>query len=269
MPPVNPAATTERQFHAIKRCPRPSVRLVCFPHSGGSAGYFRTWKPVLPEGVELLAVRYPGREERLCDPFAEDMEELAESIARAAARFDDAPLAFFGHSLGSLVAYEVAVRLAARHGITLKALFASSCAAPWLAPRLGLGNAGDEALIARIRQLGGTDMRVFDDPELRELIMPAIRADYRLLDRYTEPATTALDCPVHVYHGTDDPGVEADSVAAWSRATGHAFSTRAFPGGHFYLADHLPELTRDLFARLEAPAVKPPSRSNLFYVLAM
>ncbi|MFF4417766.1 thioesterase II family protein [Streptosporangium sp. NPDC001559] len=267
MPPTNPVATSERQFHAINPCPRPNLRLVCFPHSGGSAGYFRTWKSAVPEGVELLAVRYPGREERLCDPFAEDMRELADSIAHACARFDDAPLAFFGHSLGSLVAYEVAVRLSARYGVTLRTLFASSCAAPWLAPRLGLGDAADEALIERVGQLGGTDMSVFDNLELRELIMPAIRADYRLLDRYTEPATTALDCPVHVYHGTDDPGVGADAVAAWSRATARAFSTRAFPGGHFYLAEHLPELARDLFARLETPPAGRPSRSNLLFVL--
>ncbi|WP_327066372.1 thioesterase II family protein [Kitasatospora sp. NBC_01302] len=243
--------SADRWFRTVQRCPTPRVRIICFPHAGGAASFFRSWAEFVPDDVELIAVRYPGREDRLLDPLAGTMAELADPIADGCSRFLDAPLALFGHSMGASVAYEVALRLRAAHGAVLAGLFVSSRPAPGREKHRSLSLASDDELIEDIALQGGTDARTFANPELRGLVLPAIRADYRLVDGYRALTSHApLDTPVVAYYGDDEAGLDRDSVAAWSSVTAATFTVRSFDGGHFYLADHRQELLAHLFASL-------------------
>ncbi|MGW7416512.1 thioesterase II family protein [Streptomyces sp. NPDC054863] len=258
-----PHGTSASQWFRLIRGGRaPALRLVCFPHAGGAASFFRSWTHLVPDNVEVLAVRYPGREDRIFEPPVERMEELAESLADACASLSSGPLAFFGHSMGASVAYEVAVRLAAAPGaVGPEALFVSGRAGPGKTRSRGLADATDETLVQDLAAMSGTTAEALLNKELRELLLPTVRADYRLLERYTPSAPSpALDVPVYAYYGDQDDRLDGDSVHAWSSVTRSAFGTRSFPGGHFYLEEQAAPLVADMFTHLGAEGVGPRER---------
>lgn len=244
---------TSRWFRTIRSDPAPRLRLVCFPHAGGNASFFRTWKDLVPEGVELLAAQYPARESRFLDAPAETMDELVADLSQASRDLFDVPVAFFGHSMGASVAYELATRLWEEHGRTLTGLFVSGRGGPGRERRPALADAPEGELVAELIELGGTQAEVFRDAALRELVLPAIRADYRLLERYDAripDEDSRLDVPVVAYYGNGEEDLEHDSVAAWSAITRSGFHVRSFEGGHFYLVEEAGSLVMDLFSRL-------------------
>ncbi|MFF0740408.1 thioesterase II family protein [Streptomyces sp. NPDC004111] len=248
-----PQGTSASQWFRVIRGGRtPGLRLVCFPHAGGSASFFRSWAQLLPDDVELLAVRYPGREDRIFEPPVEHMEELADSLAEACASLGGGPLAFFGHSMGASVAYEVAARMANAPGTAgPQALFVSGRGGPGKNQSRGLATATDEELVGDLVAMSGTTAQALLNKELRDLLLPAVRADYRLVESYTASVPPpALDIPVYAYYGDADDKLDEDSVLAWSSATRSAFAVRAFPGGHFYLEEQAAPLVADLLARL-------------------
>ncbi|MFD4630218.1 thioesterase II family protein [Streptomyces sp. NPDC058284] len=231
----------------------PRIRLVCFPHAGGTAQLFHGWAVRLPDDVELLAVRYPGRQERLSEAFAEDMATLADAITAALLPRLDRPLALFGHSMGSSVAYETTLRLESRHSVVPRRLVVSARSAPHRLRRTGLHQRDDE-LVAGVRRLGSLSSEAYDIPELRELLLPALRADYQLVENYrsaSPPVRTRA--PITACLGLQDPGCDPDSVLAWSELTRAGdFALRAYPGDHFYLAPREAELVADITKDLEA-----------------
>ncbi|MGV9451896.1 thioesterase II family protein [Streptomyces sp. NPDC003635] len=230
----------------------PRLRLVCFPHAGGNAQLFRGWAARLPADVELLAVRYPGRQERLSEPCVEDMATLADAVTAALLPFLDRPLALFGHSMGSSVAYESALRLQTRHGVVPRRLVVSARSAPHRARPTGLHHRSDDDLVAGVRRLGDLGSEAYDVPELRELLLPALRADYRLIEAY-RPADPpeVVHAPITACLGSDDPGCDPDAVAAWAELTTAGFRLRTYPGDHFYLAPREAELLADITQDLE------------------
>ncbi|MGW5344066.1 alpha/beta fold hydrolase [Streptomyces sp. HUAS TT3] len=228
---------------------RPRVRLVCFAHAGGGPSAFRTWPAGLAPDVEVLAVRYPGRQDRVAEPCIDRMEPMAEAVVEALTPLLDLPLVLFGHSMGAWIAYEVAQRM------PVSALLVSGQVPPSRrnsarpgSARRGDGNGvlTDEALIAEVKRLGGYDAQLFEDPELRELVLPPIRSDFSLVATYRPGPPRALDCPVHAFHGEDDADTRTEDVDAWSEVTTGPFTRTLFPGGHFYLTDHEPALLREL-----------------------
>lgn len=252
--PSGTGGMTGRWLRWLSRSPNPVLRVLCFPHLGGLPNFFLPWAEFAPSGVELLAVCYPGREERLNEPPAERMEQLAGPIARECARLTDAPLVLFGHSMGASVAYETALRLQEHHGVTMPALFVSGAPAPGWEHLDDLSDAPDAELVAELNSFNGTDSEVFDHPELLALLLPAIRADYRLVsghlrDLAAAPARPALSSPIVACYGDADPDTDTESVAAWAAATTSTFAARVYDGDHFYLVDHAATLVRDIVRR--------------------
>ncbi|MFC7986258.1 thioesterase II family protein [Streptomyces sp. NPDC057336] len=243
-----------RTFHPVPDAP---VRLVCLPHAGGSAGFYYPLARALAPRAEVLAVQYPGRQDRRAEPPATDLETLADRIAEGLVPWTDRPYALFGHSMGALVAFEAARRLrAAGHGPV--ELFVSGHHAP--EPDAG-GTpqpVTDEEVIAEIRALNGTGDTLIDDPETLRMILPALRADYEALSRYRFRPGAPLDCPVTAFAGDDDPKAGVEGVRAWQTRTTGAFELNVFGGGHFFLVDRQAEVLGVLaehLGRVAAPAV--------------
>lgn len=218
---------------------RTAVRLVCFPHAGGAASFYREWAELLPQEVELAAVRYPGREDRFSEPFAERMDALAdpiaEELAAGAGSGAGVPLALFGHSMGAALACEVAARLERRQGVRLERLFVSGREGPGVETDGGPKSYDDEALSGEVARLGGHGAEILAVPGLRELLLPVLRADYRLIDSYRAGPGLRLSTPVTALAGESDPSCTVEEVREWSAATSASFELRGFPGDHFFL----------------------------------
>jgi surfactin synthase thioesterase subunit len=217
--------------------PRPGagLRLICVPHGGGGAGAFLGWAELLPPGIELFAVQYPGREDRLGDPMPRDMDELVTGLTGAVAAVADRPYALFGHSMGATVAYEVAQE-ARRRGLPGPVhLVASAREAPHDEKGGDVHQGDDEDLYAELMRLGATDPEVLDDPDLRRMIFAYVRADYRLIETYRPRPLPPLDCPVTVFLGDRDPDLTPEEAARWRHATRGRTRLEIFPGDHFYL----------------------------------
>ncbi|MFI0479611.1 thioesterase II family protein [Actinomadura sp. 9N215] len=220
--------------------------LVCLPHAGGSAAFFAPLARALSPALRVLAVQYPGRLDRRDEPPVEDVRELARRIAGAlaadAAGAGGGPLAFFGHSMGALVAYETALLGERGHGPVPDRLFVSAARAPHLARVEDAVVRADRSLLDEVLFLGGTSPAVLTDPDLRALILPALRADYRALRGYTAAPGTAVGCPVVALTGDDDPRVAVAEARAWREHTPGPFELRVLPGDHFYLIPRLHEV---------------------------
>ncbi|MFL0025119.1 thioesterase II family protein [Streptomyces sp. NBUL23] len=235
-------------------------RLLVLPHAGGSAGFFHSWGTAFDSFTELLVARYPGRHDRLGDPCVTAMDELADRVTEAVLPFLDVPLSIFGHSMGASLAHEVALRLGRRHGRVPAALHVSSRRPPHrLTPR-ALHEQGDDALIEEVRRLGGTDESVLGDPELREIVLPAIRADFTIVGTYGPRPADPVGCPVYAYIGDEDPGTSAKDMAAWSDVASGGFHLDVLPGGHFYLVEQHEPLLRSVRARLGSAEGAPAPR---------
>lgn len=216
-------------------------RLVCFPYAGGSASYYFGVSAALRPAIEVLAVQYPGRQDRLDEPVIEDIELLAERVAAALADGAGRPTAFFGHSMGALVAYEVARRWE-RQGTGPTHLYASGRRAPSLPGDDDAYPHGDAALVAEVTALGGPSTDLLAEPDLAELLLPSIRGDYAALERYRHRPGPPLRCPVTVLTGDADPKVSLAEARGWAAHTTGRFELRVFPGGHFYLGEQVPRV---------------------------
>jgi surfactin synthase thioesterase subunit len=234
------ASGERRWLRTYTPSPLAPVRLVCLPHAGGSAGAFRELAESLAPEIEVVAVQYPGRLDRFDEPCARGIDELADGTTAALTSRTDRPLALFGHSMGAIVAFEVARRCQRDSRIDLVRLFVSGSGAPATVRDEGVHNRDDAGLLAELRSLDGTGSEIFDDDALIELILPAIRADYRAIETYSYSPAEALACPIDAFLGDAEPDVTPAELDAWREYTSTTFASKIFPGAHFYLMDQVP-----------------------------
>jgi surfactin synthase thioesterase subunit len=247
-----------RRFHPAPDAP---VRLLCLPHAGGSAPFFHPVSAALAPRVEVLAVQYPGRQERRDEPCVQSIARLADRLLQVLADDLDRPLALFGHSMGASLAFELAGLLEQEAGFSPVVLFASGRQAPSRPDVESVHLRGDEELIAEMGRLGGTDARILADPEMRELVLPTLRGDFRAAETYRPERTEVLACPISALMGDLDPRAREPEVRAWQEHTTGEFDLRIFSGGHFYLAEHAAEVIRHIAGRLERP-LPPLNRTS-------
>lgn len=225
----------EQRWLRCRRTLSTGPRLVCFPHAGGSAAFFQAWADLL-DGIEVHAVQYPGRADRIDDPFADDLVTMASSIAAEALTLDDRPLTFFGHSMGAAVALEAA-RSCAREGFPIQALIVSGTRDLPLPDRQVPDVVSDDDLVQSLVDMGGTDHELAENPLFRDLVLPYIRSDSDLFHRYETEIEASLACPITVIAGS------ADAVAdrrPWSQLTTAPVRSVEVEGRHFYLVDRPP-----------------------------
>ncbi|MFJ9773179.1 thioesterase II family protein [Kitasatospora sp. NPDC101157] len=226
------------------------ARIVIFPHAGGSASYYMEYAKALAPYADVLAVQYPGRQNRFAEPTIDSVPELAEQIHRELRPWVDRPIVFFGHSMGAAVAFEVA-RCFARDGLAgLERLFVSAGRAPSLPRDTAFHKLPDDGLLEQVIRLGGTDARILDVPALRELIMPALRADYTAIETYRAAPDAVVPQPITALVGESDANATVEQAAQWEQHTSGGFSLRLFPGGHFYVAEQTDAVVRLLTAHL-------------------
>lgn len=237
------------------------ARLVCFPHAGGSETAFRTWQGLLPDTIEVVAARYPGRPGRSGEASPASFRHLVARMVDDVVHLRDRPLALFGHSMGATVAYEAAVVLEQRFGIPIQHVFVSGRAAPDRVQPSQLHTARDEVLIAAVRLLDDRHGALLDEPELRELFLPVLRADLRLVERHHgTPTSEAVTAPITAFAGVDDPACGPADAREWRRFTRGRFTLRTFPGGHFYFEDHSAEVMTAIAEALTNPGGLPTPR---------
>ncbi|MEV0804950.1 alpha/beta fold hydrolase [Micromonospora sp. NPDC050200] len=254
MQPPPPATTDAWLACAVPR-PAAWLRLVCLPHAGAGAGTFRPWAALLGEQVEVWSAQLPGRERRLAEPPLTTMAELAPPLLDAVTARVRPPFAIFGHSMGGLIGYELARRLVARGGPVPQRLVVSAARPPHRAARTGEAHALDDAALDDwLGGLGGVPEEVLADAALLELILPTVRADLSVVASYRPVAPEPLPCPVDAVAAADDPLVDPDEVAGWAACTTADFSLTVVPGGHLYLHDSPPPLTRLLGGGPAVPA---------------
>jgi pyochelin biosynthetic protein PchC len=228
-------ATAHGWLRRYRPSPLARVRLVCLPHASGNASFYRTWAAGFPDDVEVVAVQYPGRLDRITEPCVTDMDAMVASIAVAVGPLLDGPVCLFGHSMGAAVGYEVAHLLERWYGVPLHGLFVSGHPAPHH-HRPGVKHLGsDDVLWDEVRRLGGTTQAVLDMPELRTALLPALRADYRLMETYRPTLSPPLLSPIVALTGDCDPEVDVHQAAEWGGYTDGRFACVVLPGDHFYL----------------------------------
>jgi len=222
----------------LKLNPNARLRLIILPHSGGGARTFSQWPAKLPEDIEVLAVQLPGREERFRETPFSRMEPLIEALTLALASCLDAPYVLFGHSLGALIAFELARAISAQKLNGPAQIIVSGHAAAHLprdTPSMHL--LPEAEFLERLRALEGTPPEILGHMEMMRVFLPLLRADLAVGETYTYSGGEPLDCPLTVYGGADDPMISPQKLEAWKALTSGAFNLRLFPGGHFYLKD--------------------------------
>lgn len=236
--------------------PAARVRLFCFPYAGGAAGIYRTWQKVFPPSVDVCAVQPPGRGERLGErPFTQ-IKPLVEAAAEALRPFFDKPFAFFGHSMGALIGYELAHLLRRERAAGPSHLFVSGHSAPHLRNRQVISyNLPEAEFIEELRRLDGTPKEVFEHPELLTLMIPLLRADFEICETYPISDEPPLDCPVVAFGGEQDLEVPRDRIAAWRERTSGPFKMHMLRGDHFFIHTEERTIIREVALELGATSV--------------
>ena len=214
-----------------------ALRLFCFHHAGGGSALFRGWRRALGPHVAVVPVLLPGRERRAGEPRFTDLAALVADLDAALGELLATPHAFFGHSMGALLAHRLACRRRAAGAALPRALFVSAYPAPHLPAPLPPDHGDARALVQVLAGVGGLPPEVLDRTHGQEDLLATVRDDLRLCADRSAGVEPALDCPLHVFGGAADPLVTHDDLLGWQRHSTRTVDPTVFPGGHFYLRD--------------------------------
>ena len=234
--------------------PSPRRRLFCLPFAGGGSAAYRLWPRSLPDDLEVLAAQLPGHESRLAEPPLRSIHAMAEALRPAIEAEADLPYAIFGHSMGALVAFELAAALERDGARPPARLFVSARRAPDEPDPLPPAHALPEpAFLDELqRRYGAIPEAIRQEPELLALMLPVLRADICAVETYAPTPGAMIRCPVDVYGGVDDTHPAPSQLSQWERVTAQPVRVRLFAGDHFYLAPQRDALTADIAARWTA-----------------
>lgn len=216
--------------------PHAIFRLFCFSHAGGGALSFRAWAGKLPPSIEVISIQLPGREDRIHEPLFTQMEPLVRAVAQELSPLLTKPFACFGHSMGAILAFELSRQLR-RLGEPVPALlFASGHPAPQIPSTETITyNLPAPEFVEELKRLNGTPKEAFEHPELIQLMLPLLRADFEICQTYCYTEEPPLNCPISAFGGFEDQYVTRESLNAWKSQTTNAFIARMLPGDHFFL----------------------------------
>jgi len=233
------------------------MRLFCFPYAGGAASVFAAWPERLP-WLEVRPVQLPGRATRRHEPPLTRIEDLVRAFVPELLRCLDRPFAFFGHSMGAVLAFETARYLCAKQLPLPAALYVSGRRPPQVPDEDEPEDDSDEGLLAKLRELNGTPPRVLENDELMQMILPVIRADFAMMRHYRYSPGPPLPCPITLFEGVDDEGRVPESAEGWGVHSLSPVVSATFAGDHFFLESSaealLDTLDRSLRAVYESAA---------------
>lgn len=241
--------------------PKARLRLFCFPYSGAGASIFRTWANLLPSDIEVCSIQLPGRESRIREPLFTSLLPLIHTMTPALLPHLDLPFAFFGHSVGALISFELARELRRLNYPSPLHLFISGRHAPHIPdPDPPIYQLPDTQFLEELRRFNGTPEAVLQNAELMQLLLPIVRADLAINETYVYTCEAPLDCSISAFGGLQDKKASRNHLAAWSDQTNSTFTLRMFPGDHFFLKSHhtecldaisqdLERIITDLFVR--------------------
>lgn len=216
--------------------PKAQLRLICFPHAGGGASVYASWARLLPESIELWVLQLPGREDRLGEPMVDNMTTLVNILTPLIIQFEDIPYAFFGHSMGAVLGYELCLSIFRLQKTLPRRFFVSGREAPVLSRYNNLHLASDKDFIAELVRLEPTTAMLFAHQELASIVLPVIRNDYIMINSYHPKKNEPL-LPVMLIGitGDNDPELLPGDIEAWQSVTSSKYTLYRFPGRHFYL----------------------------------
>jgi surfactin synthase thioesterase subunit len=238
-------------FRRYRPARNATARLVCLPHAGGSATFFVPVSAALSPGVDVVAIQYPGRQDRRAERPIDDIAVLADLIHALIRREPEMPMILFGHSMGAVIGFEVTRRLEAEKHGPLR-LIVSGRRAPATYRNETVHLRDDAGILAEVRLMAGTASSVLGDDELMRAALPALRADYRAAETYTCPPDVTVNCPITALTGDNDPKTTLDEAKAWAKQTTGPFDLHVFAGGHFFLTDHADEIIKLISQHLHA-----------------
>lgn len=228
-----------------------AFRLFCFPHAGGGASVFRQWQSHMPAQVQVCSVQLPGRENRMNEQACLVLSHLVERIFTGLYHLFDVPFAFFGHSLGAKIAFELA-RCAQQNKLPLRCLLVAASRAPHIREPRPLHHLPDQLFLQELRRYSATPEALLANQELMAVFLPLLRADFTLDETYTFQAGPPLACPLCVYGGEEDQDITLEELSAWRQHASGSFVLRMFPGGHFFIKSAVDRLLVQLNADLGA-----------------
>lgn len=212
------------------------IRLFCLPYAGGSARVFLDWRTELPSFVDVRPLELPGRGLRFSEQPLDRLEPVVADLMATVADESDLPFAIFGYSLGALLGFELAWRLAQERGIAPMHLLVAAARAPiWPRPLNQLCDLPDARLLEGLRMMNGTPRELLEHRQLMEIMLPVVRADFAVAERYQYRPGPLPSCPVTAFCGSADPVVSREAMGAWAECTTSAFALHELPGDHFFL----------------------------------
>jgi medium-chain acyl-[acyl-carrier-protein] hydrolase len=224
-----------------------AIRLFCFPHLGGGASIFRNWKHHFPSNIEVYPVQLPGRETRFSEPLITSMEELVDHLSTVLFSFFDLPMGFFGHSLGALVALELVRKIERTKRSPKLTLFLSASLPPdQVEKSIPIYDLPEKEFIFHLEKYGAMPRQLIENQEALKLILPRLRADFKILNTYQFSRSILIHTPICVFGGEKDHTIPPSSLATWKAYTTGAFSSHLFSGGHFYYQEAVPELGKKI-----------------------